>query len=283
MQFPICENRTTIHCFLFLFLYSKKITMSEIFSTEALLSLIPLTLMEILLGIDNVIFVSIVLSRLDKSKTKQAGLIWMITGIFMRLLFLFILGYLIKGEQELFTIFNHAVALKDIIMLAGGLFLLINSTLEIHNKLEGEDPDEQLNNEKKKPASFKSIIIQMILIDMVFSIDGVVTAIGMANNIVIMMIAVIISMAVMFYFAPMISAFIHKHPTFKVLALSFLVLIAVLLVVEGVHVDKIEIPKGYIYFAMAFSFTVELINLKVRKQYKPVELRSPTLKEEDKN
>jgi len=124
--------------------------MSDIFSTEALLSLIPLTLMEILLGIDNVIFVSIVLSRLDKSKTKQAGFIWMITGIFMRLLFLFILGYLIKGEQELFTIFNHSVALKDIIMLAGGLFLLINSTLEIHNKLEGEDPDEHLNNEKKR-------------------------------------------------------------------------------------------------------------------------------------
>ena len=123
--------------------------MSDIFTTEALLSLIPLTLMEILLGIDNVIFVSIVLSRLDKSKTKQAGLIWMITGIIMRLLFLFILGYLIKGEQELFTIFNHAVALKDIIMLAGGLFLLINSTLEIHNKLEGEDPDEELNKEKR--------------------------------------------------------------------------------------------------------------------------------------
>lgn len=253
--------------------------MSDIFSTESLLSLIPLTLMEILLGIDNVIFVSIVLSRLDKSKTKQAGLIWMVTGIIMRLLFLFILGYLIKGEQELFVIFNHSVALKDIIMLAGGLFLLVNSTLEIHNKLEGEDPDEELKAQKKKPASFKSIIIQIIIIDMVFSIDGVVTAIGMANNIVIMMIAVIISMAVMFYFAPRISAFIHKHPTFKVLALSFLVLIAVLLVVEGVHVDKIEIPKGYIYFAMAFSFAVELINLKVRKQHKPVELRSPTLNE----
>jgi len=121
--------------------------------------------MEILLGIDNVIFVSIVLSRLDKSKTKQAGLIWMVTGIIMRLLFLFILGYLIKGEQELFVIFNHSVALKDIIMLAGGLFLLVNSTLEIHNKLEGEDPDEELKAQKKKPASFKSIIIQIIIID----------------------------------------------------------------------------------------------------------------------
>jgi predicted tellurium resistance membrane protein TerC len=128
--------------------------MSDIFSTEALLSLIPLTLMEILLGIDNVIFVSIVLSRLDKSKTKQAGFIWMITGIIMRLLFLFILGYLIKGEQELFVIFNHSVALKDLIMLAGGLFLLVNSTLEIHNKLEGEDPDEALKQRKKETRLF---------------------------------------------------------------------------------------------------------------------------------
>lgn len=258
--------------------------MSDIFTSEALLSLIPLTLMEILLGIDNVIFVSIVLGRLDKSQTKQAGLIWMFTGIIMRLTFLFVLGYLIKGEQELFTIIGHSVALKDIIMLAGGLFLLVNSTLEIHNKLEGEDPDEELKKQEKKPSTFKSIIIQIILIDMVFSIDGIVTAIGMANSFVMMMIAIIISMCVMFYFAPRISAFIHKHPTFKILALSFLVLIAVLLVVEGVHIEKIEIPKGYIYFAMAFSFTIELLNLRLRKVHKPVELRSPTLEEkEEKN
>ncbi len=256
--------------------------MSEIFSTEALLSLIPLTLMEILLGIDNVIFVSIILARLDKTQAKRAGTIWMIVGIFMRILFLFILGYLIKGEQELFKIYDHPVALKDIIMLAGGLFLLVNSTLEIHNKLEGEDPDEKLKNENKKPSSFKSIMLQIVLIDMVFSIDGIVTAIGMANNIVIMMIAILISMAVMFYFAPKISAFVHKHPTFKILALSFLVLIAVLLVVEGVHVDAVHLPKGYIYFAMAFSFAVEILNLKLRKKTTaPVELRSPTLKEED--
>ena len=254
--------------------------MTEIFTTEALLSLIPLTLMEILLGIDNVIFVSIILSRLDKSQTKKAGVIWMISGILMRLLFLFILGYLIKGDQELFKIFSHSVALKDIIMLAGGLFLLVNSTLEIHNKLEGEDPDEELKKSNKKQVTFKAIIIQMILVDMVFSIDGIVTAIGMANNIIIMMIAVIISMAIMFYFAPKISAFIHKHPTFKILALSFLVLIAVLLVIEGIHVDEVEVPKGYIYFAMAFSFAVELVNLKIRKKTNPVELRSPTLEEE---
>lgn len=237
--------------------------------------------MEILLGIDNVIFVSIVLSRLGREDAKKASLIWMLTGIGMRLIFLFVLGYLLKGEHILFTLFGHPVELKDIIMLAGGLFLLVNSTLEIHNKLEGEDPDEKLKAENKKPATFKSIIIQIILIDMVFSIDGIVTAIGMANNFFIMMTAVIISMIVMFYFAPRISAFIHKHPTFKILALSFLVLIAVLLVIEGVHVEKLQIPKGYIYFAMAFSFLVELLNLQFRKKtVDAVELRSPTLKEE---
>ncbi len=257
--------------------------MSYIFSTEALLSLIPLTLMEILLGIDNVIFVSIVLNRLPAEQTKRAGLLWMVIGIMMRLLFLFLLGYLIKGDRELFKIFNHPVALKDIIMLAGGLFLLVNSTLEIHNKLEGEDPDEELNKNKKKRNTFRATMIQIVLIDAVFSIDGIVTAIGMANNFVIMMIAVIISMFVMFYFAPKISAFIHKHPTFKILALSFLVLIAVLLVIEGIHIDKVEIPKGYIYFAMAFSFGVELLNLKFRKVHKPVELRSPTLNEKEGN
>lgn len=258
--------------------------MDNLFSTEALLSLIPLTLMEILLGIDNVIFVSIVLSRLEKSQIKGASLIWMFTGIAMRLTFLFLLGYLIKGEHILFTLFGHPVELKDLIMLAGGLFLLVNSTLEIHNKLEGEDPDEKLKAEKKKPTTFKSIVIQIILIDMVFSIDGIVTAIGMANNFFVMMTAVIISMVVMFYFAPRISAFIHKHPTFKILALSFLVLIAVLLVIEGVHIEKLEIPKGYIYFAMAFSFAVELLNLKLRKKtVKAVELRSPSLDEEQKS
>ncbi|MCD6066080.1 MAG: hypothetical protein K0S33_906 [Bacteroidetes bacterium] len=255
--------------------------MSDVFSTEALLSLIPLTFMEILLGIDNVIFVSIVLGRLEKSQQKKAGMVWMVTGVIMRVVFLFVLGYLIKGEKELFRIFSHPVALKDIIMLAGGLFLLVNSTLEIHNKLEGEDPDEKLKAEKKKPATFKAIITQIILIDMVFSIDGIVTAIGMASNLVIMIIAILISMLVMFYFAPKISAFIHKHPTFKILALSFLVLIAVLLVVDGVHVEKLEIPKGYIYFAMAFSFSIELLNLKLRKKTTPpVELRTPTLEEE---
>ncbi|MCC6370076.1 MAG: TerC family protein [Bacteroidia bacterium] len=255
--------------------------LSHLFSLEGLLSLLSLTVMEILLGIDNVIFVSIVMGRLPKEQTKKAAFIWMIMGIVMRISLLFTLFYLIKGEQELFNIASHAVTLKDLIMFAGGMFLLVNSTLEIHNKLEGSN-EEGHQAQKNLKKGFRAIMLQILIIDIVFSVDGIITAIGMAGDIVIMSTAVIISMAVMFYYAPKISAFIEKHPTFKILALSFLVLIAVLLVVEGVHVQKIEIPKGYIYFAMAFSFGVELLNLKLRKKSNPVELRKNELDENKK-
>jgi predicted tellurium resistance membrane protein TerC len=249
--------------------------MQSIFTTEALVSLLPLTLMEILLGIDNVIFVSIILTRLNVAEAKRANLWWMIVGIAMRILFLLTLTELLKQELTIFTVFDHAVTLKDIIMLAGGLFLLVNSTLEIHNKLEGEDPDEVLKKQASKPTSFKAIMTQIIIIDMVFSIDGIVTAIGMANNMIIMVIAISISMLLMFLFAPKIATFIHQHPTFKILALSFLTLIAMLLIIDGIHIHQIEVNKGYIYFTMAFSFAIEIINLKVRKKTKAVELRVP--------
>lgn len=249
---------------------------SHLFTLEGFLSLLSLTVMEILLGIDNVIFVSIVMSRLPKEQTKKAGLIWMVVGIVMRITLLFVLFYLIKGDTPLFTLFGHPVALKDLIMLGGGLFLLVNSTLEIHNKLEGAN-EEGEHAKKNLKKGFRAIMTQILLIDIVFSMDGIITAIGMAGDIVIMSCAVIISMAVMFYYAPRISSFIEKHPTLKILALSFLVLIAVLLVVEGVHVDKIEIPKGYIYFAMAFSFGVELLNLKLRKKTDPLALRKNSI------
>ncbi len=203
----------------------------------------------------------------------------MIVGIAVRLILLFTLAQLIERSGELFTIFNHAVSLKDIITLGGGLFLLVSTTLEIHNKLEGEDPNEKIKNQKSN--TLKAIIGQILIIDIVFSFDGIITAIGMVKNdfFIVRIIAVLIAMAFMFIFAPKISAFIHKHPTFKMLALSFLILIAVLLVVEGIHVEQIHIPHGYIYFAMAFSFTVELLNLKLRKKQPAVELREPHLTE----
>lgn len=257
--------------------------MEQLLTLEALSSLLALTFMEILLGIDNVIFVSIILGRLpNEADKKKASLIWMIVGISMRLILLFFLAQLIERTGEMFVIFHHSVSLKDIITLGGGLFLLVSTTLEIHNKLEGEDPNEKAVNQKNN--TLRSIVWQILIVDVVFSFDGIITAIGMvkAEFFLIRVISVLIAMAFMFIFAPKISAFIHKHPTFKMLALSFLILIAVLLVVEGIHVEAVHVPHGYIYFAMAFSFTVEILNMQIRKRSKPVELREPHLPEENK-
>ncbi len=241
--------------------------MEQLFSIEAFTSLLALTFMEVLLGIDNVIFVSIILGRLKSEKDKKrASVIWMIAGSAIRILLLFFLAQMIEQTGRLFNIFNHDVSLKDIITFGGGMFLLINTTLEIHNKIEGEDAEA--NAVKVKNTTFASIVRQIIFIDLIFSFDGIITAIGMVKNefFIIRIIAVLISMIFMFIFAPRISAFIHKHPTFKMLALSFLILIAVMLVIEGVHVEEIHVPHGYIYFAMAFSFGVELLNSRYRKK-----------------
>ena len=257
--------------------------MDQFFTISAFSSLVALTFMEILLGIDNVIFVSIILGRIQTEKAKKsASLIWMLTGTAVRILLLFFLAKLIDKTGRLFEIFNHEVSLKDLITLGGGLFLLVNTTLEIHNKLEGEDPNSSAK--KKVNNSFRSIVGQIIIIDIVFSFDGIITAIGMVENnlFLIRIIAVLISMVFMFAFAQKISIFIHEHPTFKILALSFLILISVLLIIEGIHVETISVPHGYIYFAMAFSFGVEMLNMRIRKKNKPVALREPIIKEEKK-
>lgn len=261
--------------------------MAEFLTMDVISALLALTFMEILLGIDNVIFVSIVMGRLkDKAQQKKAGVIWMLAGITMRLVLLFFLSRLIADEKSLFYIAGHPVSLKDIITLGGGLFLLINTTLEIHNKLEGEDPNAKAKTGK---TGFGAIVTQIVIIDIVFSFDGIITALGMVREtttisaetvFIVRTIAIMLAMAFMFIFAPRISSFIHKHPTFKMLALSFLILIAVLLIVEGIHIEDIKIPHGYIYFAMAFSFGVELLNMQVRKKHKPVELREPHVEEE---
>jgi predicted tellurium resistance membrane protein TerC len=249
--------------------------LEHLFTLHALTSLLALTFMEILLGIDNVIFVSIILGRLKSEEDKKrASLVWMVVGVAMRVILLFTLAQLIGRTGELFTIFGHTVSLKDIITLGGGLFLLTSTTLELHKKLEGEDPNSTTD---MKPSTLQAIIGQILLIDLVFSFDGIITAIGMVENdlLPVRIIAVLISMAFMFLFAGKISDFIHKHPTFKVLAMSFLILIAVLLIIEGIHVDEVHVPHGYIYFAMAFSFSVEWLNMKISKANKPVELREP--------
>jgi predicted tellurium resistance membrane protein TerC len=257
----------------------------QLFTTAGLTGLLALTLMEIMLGIDNVIFVSIILGKLKTEKEKKrASTMWMIVGMIMRIALLYVLGTLLNGEKELFKIWDHPVSLKDIIMVTGGLFLLVNSTLEIHNKLEGEDPNETIEH-KKTGNGFGAIVRQIIFVDLIFSVDGIITSIGMSKLQMVRLIAVVLSMLVMFLFARRISRFINQHPTFKMLALSFLILIAFTLIVDGVHVEKFEIPHGYVYFAMAFSLGVEVLNLQLRKRSKkPVELRTPTIdKEEDNN
>jgi len=252
--------------------------LNQLFTTSGLMGLLALTLMEIMLGIDNVIFVSIVLGKLKTdNEKKRASRIWMIAGIIIRVILLYVLSSLLNGEKELFPLWGHSVRLKDIIMIGGGLFLMVNTTLEIHNKLEGEDPNEAIEH-KKKGIGFGAIIRQIILVDFVFSVDGIITSIGMSELQVVRYAAVIISMIVMFLFARRISNFINQHPTFKMLALSFLMLIAFTLIVDGVHIEKFEIPHGYVYFAMAFSLGVEVLNLQLRKRSKkPVELRTPTI------
>ena len=255
----------------------------ELFTIDSLISLLTLATLEIVLGIDNVIFVSIIMGRLDKSKHLNARRIWMISGILVRIALLMALGWLVRnGNQELFSIFGYGFNLRNLIMFIGGLFLLYKTVKEIHGKLEGEDIDEN-TLKKAGVASFGSVMAQIILVDMIFSFDSIITAVGLADHIEVMMAAVIIAMIIMFVFSQRISNFIHKHPTLKMLALAFLLMVGFSLFFEGLEpLHHKEIPKGYIYFAMAFSFGVELLNMWMRKRQKrvgkPVELHEPVIR-----
>lgn len=259
--------------------------MEHLLTLDSIVSLVTLSLLEVVLGIDNVIFVSILMGRLSDSEKNRARRIWMVAGITVRILLLLGLGWLVKnGNRELFGFdfgeghvgFN----LRNIILFLGGLFLLWKTVKEIHAKLEGAEHDPSLGDAKR--ASFASVMGQIILIDLVFSFDSIITAVGMARHVEIMMIAVVIAMTVMFFFSQNISDFIHRHPTLKMLALSFLLMIGFSLFFEGLEpVHGSHIDKGYIYVAMAFSFGVELLNMRMRRKEvakaKPVELREPHL------
>jgi predicted tellurium resistance membrane protein TerC len=256
--------------------------MQELFTVDALISLLTLTVLEIVLGIDNVIFVSILMGRLNDRQKLKARRIWMIAGIAVRIALLMGIGWLVNnGNKELFGFDwrtkHYAFNLRNVIMLAGGLFLLYKTVKEIHHKLEG---DEGTLNAKEGTSSFGAVIGQIIIIDMVFSFDSIITAVGLAKIVKVMIIAVVIAMIIMFFFSDKISNFIHKHPTLKMLALAFLLMVGFSLFFEGVEpLHGSHIDKGYIYFAMAFSFGVELLNLWMRKREKnkrpPVELREP--------
>lgn len=240
--------------------------MESIFSADSLIALLTLTILEIVLGIDNIIFISILSGKLPKEQQNRARLTGLSIAMLTRILLLFSISLIMKLTYPLFTLLSNEISGRDLILIAGGLFLIGKSTYEIHEKLEGE---EEHHNVKVK-ASFANIIIQILILDVVFSLDSVITAIGMASQLSIMIIAVVIAVIIMMFSSKAISDFVEVHPTIKMLALSFLLLIGVSLVAEGLEQ---HIPKGYIYFAMAFSVLVEILNIKMKNRGKPVELR----------
>ncbi len=241
--------------------------MAWLYDPQTWLALITLTALEIVLGIDNIIFISILTGKLPQQQRPKAQRVGLALAMITRLLLLFSLTWIMRLTEPFFSILGHGVSGRDIILIVGGLFLLAKSTMEIHDKLEGE---EQHSSGATGSATFKGIIIQIMFLDIIFSLDSVITAVGMASQLAVMATAVVLAVGVMMFFAGAVSAFVDRHPTIKVLALSFLLLIGVSLVADGL---SFHIPKGYIYFAMAFSVLVEMINLKVRKNAaQPVKL-----------
>ena len=238
--------------------------MESLTDPQIWIALGTLTFLEIVLGVDNIIFISILSGKLPPQQQARARRIGLLAAMGMRVLLLFSLAWIIKLTAPLFTVLGEEISGRDIILIGGGLFLMGKATYEIHDKLEGEEGHASA----KVAASFGSVILQIMLLDIVFSLDSVITAVGMVDVLWVMVTAVIISVGIMLVAAEPISAFVHKHPTVKMLALSFLLLIGLSLMAEGF--DH-HIPKGYIYFAMGFSVFVEMINLRLRKP-QPVEL-----------
>jgi predicted tellurium resistance membrane protein TerC len=244
--------------------------LQAIISPEGLFSLLTLSLLEIVLGIDNVIFVSIIVGKLPAQDHAKARKIWIIGALLLRSILLLSISWIAGLVYPLFTVFHHEFSGRDLIMMFGGLFLLAKSTIEIHSKLEGESHHQEKNSGIKAKA-FASIMTQVLLIDLVFSLDSVITAIGLANQIPIMIMAIIIALIIMLFSSTSISTYIERHPTLKMLALSFLLMVGLTLFIEGFG---IHVPKGYIYTAMAFSLLVEVLNMRFRKsQNKPLHLR----------
>jgi len=226
-----------------------------------------LTFLEIVLGVDNIIFISILSGKLPPEQQPRARRLGLLGAMLTRVALLFSLAWIIRLTAPWFTVVGQEISGRDLILILGGLFLLGKSTFEIHDKLEGEEGHAS----GKIPASFASVLVQIMLLDMVFSLDSVITAVGMVDELGVMIAAVVISVGIMMFAAEPISAFVQKHPTVKMLALSFLLLIGMSLLLEGFGQ---HIAKGYIYFAMGFSVFVEMINLRLRRKSKPVQLHA---------
>jgi predicted tellurium resistance membrane protein TerC len=247
---------------------------AELFSSENLIALLTLSSLEIVLGIDNIVFISILVGKLPRERQAQARQIGLLLAMGMRIALLLAISWVIGLTEPLFsiTLIDHAFSGRDLILLFGGLFLVAKATWEIHDKLEGSEHGQAA----PRAASFGAILVQIMLLDIVFSLDSVITAVGMAREVAIMVTAVVIAVLVMMVFAARISAFIERHPTMKMLALSFLLLIGVVLIADGFGQ---HVSKGYIYFAMAFSLFVELLNLRLRRTQQPVHLHQSYVQE----
>jgi len=242
--------------------------MDAFWTADGLIALVTLTFLEIVLGIDNVVFISILSGKLpktDQPKARRAGLL---AAMVMRVLLLTLIAWIIRLTAPIFSVFERPISGRDLILIGGGLFLLGKATVEIHDRLEGEEAGQSV----RAAPSLSAVVAQIMVLDIVFSLDSVITAVGMAEDIAVMIAAVVLAVAVMMISAGPISAFVHRHPTVKVLALSFLLLIGLSLVGDGLGM---HIPKGYIYFAMGFSVFVEMINLRVRRSAQPVKLHDP--------
>ena len=242
-------------------------------SPEIWVAFFTLTALELVLGIDNIIFISILVDKLPKEKQELARRIGLFLAMFMRIALLLVLSWIVGLTEPIVTLFGYGVSGRDIILIAGGLFLIWKSTGEVHQLLEGEEGSESA----KVASSFAGVIAQIIVIDIVFSLDSIITAVGMVSQVGVMIAAVVASVGLMMLFARHIGEFVSNHPTIKMLALSFLVVVGVVLIADGFgH----HVPKGYIYFAMAFSVGVEMLNIRMRKKaVKPVDLREPYARE----
>ncbi|MEQ1869312.1 MAG: TerC family protein [Vicinamibacterales bacterium] len=247
--------------------------MDAFFTSAGVLALVTLTFLEIVLGVDNVIFISILSGKLQRDQQKRARRTGLLAAMLMRIGLLMSIAWIVRLTAPLFTAFGYEISGRDMILIGGGLFLIAKATLEIHERLEGEHDHAS----PKGHPSFGAVIVQIMLLDIVFSLDSVITAVGMAEDVSVMVAAVVLSVGIMLFSAEPISAFVSRHPTIKVLALSFLLLIGISLVGDGLGM---HVPKGYIYFAMGFSVFVEMINLQVRGSRMPVELRQPYAKPE---
>ena len=252
--------------------------MDWITNPSAWIALLTLTTLEIVLGIDNIIFISILSGKLPESEQNKARQTGLIVAMLMRIILLFSIAWVVQLTTPLFEILGFGLSGRDLILLGGGLFLLWKATHEIHDNLEGHEEKENGNTEAK--VSFWNVIGQIALLDIVFSLDSVITAVGMADDLAVVIIAVVTSVGIMLFAAEPLSNYVNEHPTLKILALSFLLLIGLSLMMEGLHQ---HISKGYIYFAMGFSVFVEILNLRMKKNSsEPVKLRTRYVKKKKK-